>query len=196
MGERVIVIDSDTVRYNLFAKMIKDVELAQGTGMKEIRDELMHNAISGALYFLLEYVTKELKERGYTVIKSSTLSNEGADATIYVEHPDGIDPRGISDAQIPAMAKALVARTQSRIAEKDNYDWVHAETVFDFNAMQPVTVQVPEHIHGNFLKNIREALAKGPSVHILHNPKIYDPRERTAALQEKLREILRATGIH
>ncbi|MDO8581508.1 MAG: hypothetical protein Q7S16_01410 [bacterium] len=195
MGDRVLVLDSDTVRYNLLAKMIQDVELAHGTDMKEIRDECMHNAISGALYFLLEYVAKELKERGYTVIKSSTLSNEGADATIYIEHPDGIDPRGVSDTQIPAMAKQLFGRTQSRLSEKDNYDWAHAKTVTDFNAMQPVTVQVPEQVHGNFVKNIREALAKDPSIQILLNPKIDDANERNAALRKKLQEILQSTGI-
>lgn len=95
MGDGTIVMDSDTVRFNLLAKMIKDIEMEAGASLEEVRKDLMHNNISGPLYFALNHITKELKDRGYDIIQSSTAPVSGADEMIYVENPDGIDPLAV-----------------------------------------------------------------------------------------------------
>ncbi len=190
-GKNTIVMDSDTVRYNLFAKMIKDIESQHGANLQEIRTDLINNKISGALYLMLNHITKELKARGYNIIRSSALPDTGVDAAVYLPHPDGIDPRDVTDAQIPEVAKRLYERTQSRISQSDDYDWEHAETITEFNTMRNVTVQVPERVHAIFLKNIREALGK-PGIKKLRNKRIDDPAARKQAYQDQLRPIIDA----
>lgn len=191
VGHDAVVMDSDTVRFNLLGKMVKDAELASGADMDEVRNQLIHNSISGALYLLLNHVTKELRDRGYTVIQAATQPTSGANVTLYIEHPDGIDPRQITDEQIPAVAKGLYERTQSRVGGPDNFDWEHAETITDFNQMKDVTVQVPEHVHGIFLKNVRAALEKGKeTITVLKNPKMEDLAERKRQMVEQLRSVM------
>jgi hypothetical protein len=188
IGENVVVMDSDTVRYNLFAKKIKDVELDNGAPESELKS-LMNNKISGALYFLLNTVKHELKERGYTVVTSSTEPSDTADMRFYIEHPDGIDPA--NDAQVPevtqakptdteeqkterAMAERKVAEiaaqlqghTDTRITADDDYDWKQARTVTRFEDMVPVNVQVPAVVHGFFLQNLKRSLKQEGIVRI------------------------------
>ncbi|MBI4276339.1 hypothetical protein HY629_00675 [Candidatus Uhrbacteria bacterium] len=191
-GPSTIVIDSDAVNFNLLAKKVRDVECAHGAALPEVRDHLMYNALLGSVYAVLTAVTKELRSRGYTVIRSSTMPVGDADVTVYLEHPDGIDPRTVADADVPAVAAGLYTRTQDRVPEKDNYDWVHAETILDFNAMRPVTVQVPERVHGNFLKNIRESLLNDAErkIQTIANPRIDDPDARRHALADQLRQVV------
>lgn len=190
-GDRAIEMDSDTVRYNLLAKMIREAETENGATLEEVRSDLMHNNISGSMYLLLDHLTKTLKARGYLVIRSSTMPELGADATVYLTHPDGIDPRTMKDEEIPGVAKTLFDRTQARVGEKDDYDWEHAETVTDFRKMKPVSVQVPELVHGIFLKNMRATLTN-PEVRYreLSNKKIDDPEERKAHYLKALENIL------
>lgn len=192
LGDGTVVMDSDTVRFNLFAKMVKDVETTAGASVDEVRNQLIHNNISGSLYFLLNHVTKELRERGYNVVQASTQPTHGADVTIYIEHPDGIDPRTISDEQLPAVAKQLYDRTQNRVHGSDDFDWESGETITDFNKMENVTVQVPERVHNIFVKNVREALQKDTAGNIktLRNPLNNDPVERQAALGTQIKELL------
>ena len=178
-GSSVVEMDSDTVRYALLARMVRDVEVANGADQKEVCEQLLHNNISGALYLLLHHVTKELKARGYTIIRSSVMPETNVDVSVYVSHPDGIDPRTVTDEQLPSVAKTLFERTQARVHGSDNYDWQHAETVTEFNKMSPVTVQVPERVHGIFVKNIRDALARpGSTIQEFSNQKIDDPQQR------------------
>jgi hypothetical protein len=191
LGKRTVVMDSDTVRFNLLAKMIKEVETSNGAELDEVRQQLIHNNISGALYFLLNHVSKELKDRGYNIIRSSTMPEQNADAVVYLSHPDGIDPREITDEQLPETAKKLFERTQGRVGGPDDYDWEQAETITDFNKMKNVTVQVPEPVHGIFVKNLREAL-KQPNIRSLKNERIDDPVARKQAYQAQLRPILEA----
>jgi len=190
LGENVIVMDSDTVRYNLLAKKIKDVEQASGAGMDEIRNDLINNAISGPLYFALNHITKELKSRGYSIIQSSTQPNPGADLSFYLQHPDGIDPRKVSEENRDEVAKDLYERTQSRVGDFDNYDWDNAETILDFNRMIDVTVRVPERAHAAFLKNISETLEKPESkITELENPNIADAGERKRHFEKLFENI-------
>jgi hypothetical protein len=183
VGENAVVMDSDTVRYNLLAKMIKDVELENGAQQSELKD-LMNNKISGALYFLLNNVKHELKARGYTIIYSTTEPSETADRRFYIEHPDGIDP--LNDEEVPlipqakpdetaeqkevrekaeqkvaAVAARLQGRTDSRNATGDDYDWERARTITRFEEMIPVSVQVPAVVHGFFLQNLKRSLKQG-----------------------------------
>lgn len=192
LGENTIVIDSDTVRYNLLAKMIKDVETKNGASIDHVRQNLMHNNISGALHFLLNYVGRELCSRGYNVIRSSTLPGDNADITFYIEHPDGIDPRKITDEQIPTIAKTLFKRTQGRTNGPDNYNWDNATTITDFRQMRNVSVQVPERNHGIFVKNIRSALEQDKTgrIIVLKNKKNDDPIARKQIITEQLEGIL------
>lgn len=191
LGANTVVMDSDTVRYNLLGKMIKDAELANGATLEQVRNDLMHNNISGSMYFLLHHLTKELQDRGYTVVRSSTMPEPSADATFYVEHSDGIDPSTITDEQLPEIAKGLFERTQGRTHGADDYDWDHAETVTDFDHMKPVTVQVPERVHAIFVKNVRAELEKGAGrITRLKNPKIEDPHEREQNFVAQLKQVL------
>lgn len=197
MGEKVVVIDSDTARYNLLGKMVKEVEMqgvegdeAKAQRLEEIRSDLMHNNISGALYFLLNHVTKELKDRGYTVLQSSTMPTSGADTTIYIEHPDGINPVQLSEEEFPEVGKGLFERTQARVGDLDDFDWEKASTVLDFNEMPAVSVQVPEHVHGIFLKNIKAALETDADIKSLKNPKIDDKQQRIDNFKNQFSEFL------
>ena len=202
----VVMIDSDTVRYNLFAKMVKEAELSaldpndtQGREAKgEEVKQLIHNRISGSLYFLLNHVSHELKNRGYTVFMSSTQPSPGADETIYVEHPDGIDVKNIPDNQEEApkalahVAKELHSRTEQRVSGKDNYDWDKAETITDFNVMHSVTVQVPEDIHMRLAAKVAEFLNGDTNnrIKILHNPVTTDVATRNKNFADQLDKIL------
>lgn len=190
LGDDVIIMDSDTVRFNLLGRMIRDVEIASGASLKEVRESLIHNSISGSLYFALNHISKELKQRGYTVVTSSTLPSPAADAVVYIEHPEGIDPRVFSTTdERDHAAKTLFERTQARVDGSDNFDWEHAETVTDFRKMKPVTVRVPQHIHALFLKNIAAALAGGSNIHIIKNPPIDDVKVRDANFLQQLRGV-------
>ena len=57
-GDGVIIMDSDTVRFNLLARMIKDVEMSAGVDLEEIRDQLINNDIVRSLYMALNYLSK------------------------------------------------------------------------------------------------------------------------------------------
>ncbi len=186
-----VVMDSDTVRFNLLAKMVKEVEMTHGASLLEVRQHLLHNNLSGALYLLLNHVKKELTSRGYNIISASVMPETGTVPSLYLPHPDGIDPRTITDEQIPEVAKRLFERTQARVQGDDNYDWEHAETITDFNQMSEVTVQVPERVHGSFLKNIRTALSQ-PDIHMLQNERIDDPIARKEAYKAQLEPIIQA----
>ncbi len=181
-GSKVVEMDSDTVRFNLLAKMMRDVELANGATLDEVRKQLIHNNISGSLYLLLHHLTKELKARGYSVVRSSTMPEAGADVSVYVSHPDGIDPRKVTDEQLPEAAKNLFERTQKRVSGDDDYDWEHAETVTSFESMKPVTVQVPERVHGIFVKTLRDNVLSNPNTKYveLSNERLEDPSARKA----------------
>ena len=197
LGAGTIVIDSDTVRFNLMGKMMKDVEMAGGATLDEVRGQLIHNNISGPLYFGLNYVIKELKARGYDVVQSSTQPMAGADVTLYVEHPDGIKPEEISAddvAKIGEVAHTLFERTQGRISGSDNYDWDNAKTVTRFEDMVGVSVQVPEKVHNIFVKNVGETLRRAPegSIQRVHNEKIDDSEARRQALEREVERLLGA----
>lgn len=192
-ADDLIIMDSDTMKYNLLAKMVKDAEATAGIDVQGIKDKaLMHNAISGALYVLIDRVSKELVERGYMVVKSSSRPEQHADVKIYVEHPDGIDPTNIADTDIPVVAKTLFERTQARVHGADDYDWDNAETVLDFRHMKPVTVQVPEGAHAAFLRGRKKELASDESIVRLSNPRIDDPEARKAAIGEKIFPLIDA----
>jgi len=189
-SNKLVVIDSDTVRYNLFAKLIKDAEAEAGSSVENIQNKgLMHNAISGSMYVLIDYVSKELKQRGYAVVRLSSYLEQDADIKIYVEHPDGIDPENIGDDTRDAVADVLYGQTQSRVDGKDDYNWDHAATVTDFREMKPVTVQVPKGVHIAFLRNTKRSLENGKDIVKLSNPRIDDPQGRKESLRKGLVSI-------
>lgn len=192
-GPKVILIDSDTVRYNFFAKMIYDVEHAAGASFEEIRHHLMHTRLSGALYLSLAIICKELKRRGYLVVTASTMPKQEADEIIYLGHPDGIDPRRISEEKRSEVAAQLFTRTQTRVPEVDNYDWENAHTVTDFRRMAPVSVQVPQEIHTLFLKNVRKSLLnRDLSIRELNNFRIENPEAQKAYYRRFFERLLGA----
>jgi len=146
----------------------------------------------------LTSITKELKERGYIIIFSSTEPQAGADELYYVEHPDGINPLDIPDADpkdeasmsqqkeaVAKMAKQLYQRTQARVNGADDFDWDHAETVVDPNKMKAVTVQVPEFAHGRFVTNVKATLTKISDLTRIQNPRIDDPQARAENLKRQ-----------
>lgn len=205
-AETVVIIDNDTVRYNLFAKLFKEAEFsaidagdaqARASKAEELK-QLIHNRISGSLYFLLNHVLHELKNRGYIVFMSSTQPTHEANETIYVEHPDGIDVKNIPDDPAKALpilneiAASLYDRTQSRIHGKDNYDWGSAETITDFNKMRPVTVQVPKEMHVRFAVKVAEFLKNDKEGRIkkLRNPVSENIAARNKNFVEQLDRIL------
>lgn len=195
LGEDVIVIDSDTVRFNLLAKIVRDIELNGGANIDEVRRHLIHNNISGPLYLAVSHIAKELKTRGYTVIESSTQPVHGADTTIYVEHPDGIDPAAIpaeDENQIQTVAKTLYDRTSARVGGPDNYDWDHAETITDFRTMRDVSVRVPEQVHKIFVKNVGQTLRNLPeeSLARMHNIHVDNEGQRRQMIRQELSRIL------
>ncbi len=178
-GSKVVEMDSDTVRFNLLARMVKDIEMENGASLDEVRQNLIHNNLSGPLYLLLNHLTKELKSRGYSVVRSSTMPESGVDLLVYIAHPDGVDPRKVTDEEIPVVGKTLFERTQTRVQGDDDYDWEHAETVTRFEDMKPVTVQVPERVHGIFIKNLRGVLSNPPAGLLeFPNHRIDDPAAR------------------
>lgn len=191
-----VVIDNDTVRYNLFAKKFKDADGAAGATVDELR-QLIVNRISGALYLTLEYVTAMLKRQGYGVVISSVFPAEDSDIEVYVEHCK-VDPRAAiktgkkeyDDRAMDRMAKALFEFTQKRIEAHDNYDWDKAETITDFRKMKEVILRIPEAIHRNFVRALGKSLLERDSIQTLLNPEEPDPKRRRQALKEQLERLL------
>lgn len=194
--EGAVVMDNDTVRYNLFAKKFKDADGAAGASVDELR-QLIHNRISGALYLTLEYVTEMLKRQGYDVVISSTFPAEDSDVEVYVEHCK-VDPRAAikpgtkeyDDEAMDRMARTLFEFTQKRIEAHDNYDWDRAETITDFRRMREVTLRVPEAIHRNFVRALGKSLLERESIQTLRNPEESDSKRRKEALKEQLTRLL------
>ena len=107
------------------------------------------------------------------------MPESGVDLLVYIAHPDGVDPRKVTDEEIPVVGKTLFERTQTRVQGDDDYDWEHAETVTRFEDMKPVTVQVPERVHGIFIKNLRGVLSNPPAGLLeFPNHRIDDPAAR------------------
>ncbi|MFH1405277.1 MAG: adenylyl-sulfate kinase [Patescibacteria group bacterium] len=192
LGEQAIAMDSDTIRYGLFAKLVKDAEATKGNGVGEIKKQsLIHNDISGSLYLMQSYLTRELKARGYTVVTSGVTPAQGADKTIYIEHPDGIEPTQVEDEDVIAVSKNLFERTKARVGDVDDYDWEHAETIIDFNKMVPVTVQVPEHVHAMFVRKLKKVLGDGHRrISHLENPYVADEEMRKDRIRKQLDQLL------
>jgi septum formation protein len=190
LGSDVVVMDSDTVRYNLFGKMVRDVETAAGADLDEVRHHLIYNDVSNCLYLLRHHVAAELKGRGYTVIQNATTPRFGSDRLIYVENPDGLDPLALADADIPKVARSLSEATEHRGAERDNYDWDRAETVTDFHAMRPVSVRVDPKVNEQIIREVRQALMD-PRHHVEHLPNRRTADGRgLAEATERLMEML------
>ena len=87
------------------------------------------------------------------------MPSDGVEKLVYIEHPDGIDPRLVTDEQVPLVANMLYARTHARAPEGDTYDWRNARIETDFRRMKEVSVDVPLFAHATLLKNLRAALA-------------------------------------
>lgn len=191
LGPEAIFMDNDTARYNLLAKKVRDAEMKNGVGLEEVRNNLMHNALSSPLYFLLNHVARELSGRGYQVVRSAVQPGDSSDTIIYLEHPDGIDPRHITDDELPEAAHTLYERTHGRLHERDTYDWAHAETVTDFRAMKDVSVDVPERSHLTMLKSLRTTLSdpRYRDIPILKNEKTTDAIERKEKIFQQLEKI-------
>lgn len=195
-GDQIIVMDSDATRYHLFAKLVLDVEGAAGKQREHVRQHAMHNALSGALYLLSHHVAKTLKRRGYLVVRTSTMPTADADFIIYLTHPEGIEPRSITEADLPAAAKRLYAATQRRVAERDNYDWKHAQTITDFRKMAPVSVQVPERIHLSFLQSLRSSLVRlGDTCLQLNNRQLEDRAAQKRYYASYFLRLLAKAGV-
>ena len=187
--EDAVMIDNDTVRYNLFAKKFKEVDGAAGASVEDLRT-LIHNRISGALYLTLEYITAMLKRHGYDVVISSVFPAEDSDLEIYVEHCK-IDPRAAikpgtsayDDEAMDKMARTLFEFTAQRIPAQDNYDWDNAEIITYFRRMREVTLRVPEAIHRNFVRALGKSLLERRSIQTLRNPEESDPVRRQSVLR-------------
>ena len=113
---------------------------------------------------------------------------------MYVEHPTVrpdellLTGRDNQDNEIiEPVAKELYEVTQRRVQGPDNYNWAHLHTELDFRQMIPVTVQVPEKIHVNFVKKIHSYLQDHPEVVRITNP--YS--ENAQAIQQNFTNQLR-----
>lgn len=191
-GTQAIVMDSDTVRYNLFAKKVFDVETTAGKSLTEVRSHHMHNRISFMLYAVIQHVAQVLGERGYTVIQSNLRPQEHADLVLYVEHPQGIHPQQTTDEQIDQHAQRLFECTQERISERDNYPWNTMETITKFSDMHPVSVRVPQQAHAFFLRMLRAEMDKAMSGNVLSIPNVFEPvtEKRISAMDNSLKTVL------
>ena len=192
-----VVIDSDTTRYNLFAKDVQTCEEQSGASHEEVQQRIHNSAISGAMYLSLEFVTNVLRQRGYDVVMVGTSPAEGSDKSIYIEHRL-MDPRTIGqsgdkekdDTEIAAAAHELAQITEARVASADSYDWDHAEQITKFDEMKDVTVRVPEFVHGIFIRNLQRDLMANRSIVPIVNPETNDPVVRKAKFTEQLRNVL------
>lgn len=192
LGDTAVVMDSDTVRYNLFGRMVRDVETGAGASLEEVRQHLLFNRVSDCLYLLRQHVAGELKNRGYTVIQNATTPRFTSDRLIYIENPDEPDPTTLAEADLPAFAERLSSRVSGRTSERDDFDWEHAETVTDFRQMRPVQVRVSAAANESILKELRRVLSKqdGNVTHVM-NRRTEDGRGLAAAA-DQLEELLRA----
>lgn len=197
LGDDGVIIDSDTARYNLFAKDVKDAEEQRGISRGEIQQRIHNSVISGSMYLSLEYVTQVLRDRGYDVVISGTSPAEGADKTIYIEHRL-LNPRTIGasgekekdDLEIANAAHALFEITQTRVSSNDSYDWDNANQITNFNEMTDVSVRVPEFVHGMFIRNLRRDLDTRSDIISITNPESADPQIRKTHLKEQISNVL------
>lgn len=193
-GDEAVVMDSDTARYNLLAKIVSDAEQTNGKTPEEIKaSKVIHNRITGSFYTLLNYVTAELKKRGYLVVRAATAPYEAADIGLYIEHPDGIDPvslMNVPEEQVKAAATELYRRTSERVSGSDNYDWDKPKLITKFEDMRDVTVQVPQAIHERFIYNVAEKLDTGP-YRTVRNHKMESAVNAKAAILEQLSNFIK-----
>jgi ABC-type oligopeptide transport system ATPase subunit len=195
LGTRgVVCIDDDAARYGLFAKPIFDLETNAGTSLGEIRQHLLHNAISDTFYILLDFLTQELRSRGYVVIRTSTIPLGFADQLWYVEHPDGVDPRVLRDDDVVDAVKKLVERTSARTAERDTYPWKKARRVLEFSQMLSVDLRLSERPHTKILQSLIRAFRDRSlvkRVQVIRNLPITDVRQRRQMFVHQLRDLLK-----
>ena len=188
LGREAVVIDSDRTRFNLLAKMVLEAEKTGGVSTQDVKDRgIIHNRISFPLFFLIDHVSKVLKERGYTVVRAATLPYRKADTNFYIEHPDGIDPLELAngdDEDIARAAHVLFQRTSQRVEGRDNYDWENAKLVTKFEDMSDVTVQVPEVVHARNIGAIAREIQQG-NPYVLKNPKVSSVEEAREGLKNQ-----------
>jgi len=187
---KVVIIDDDAARYGLFAKLILDVETKAGTTLHEIRQHMLHNAISRTFYLLLDFITRELRLRGYIVVRVSTTPLIDADELWYVEHPDGINPRTLKEADIAKTIQKLIKRTDMRVAERDNYPWKKARCVVNFSAMHNVMLRLSERVHKEILLSLKRALLDRKltkRIRVIKNPHTKNLKQRNEAIRAQLR---------
>lgn len=184
-GEKIIVIDSDKTRINLFAKLVKDLETANGNVVNGVSSTLLHVPISGPLYTAIAYVVQILKNRGYIVIQASLGVNRNTDEIYYLEHRD-VDiqnleiPEDPEQEQSPEFVQAvtkLSAITTIRFLEKDGFDWENPKQETDFRKMHNIIVDVSPKTHAHFIKEVKKLLETLPNIKIIQNPKTNNPAE-------------------
>lgn len=192
-GDEVVVIDNDTSRYNLLAKIVSDAEKSVGKSAEQIKSsKVIHNRISGPFYMVLDHVTAELRNRGYLVVRASTEPYVKADHGFYIEHPDGIDPTSLlasGEEAVKSAAQQLHQRTSQRVDGKDNYEWENPKLITQFEDMQEVTVQVPVSVHERFIRNVGEKLSKSTFT-ILYNPEAETIDQAKRTILEQLNNTL------
>lgn len=192
----VIVLDSDSCRCNLLGAPIRDLELANGATLDEVRNHLLHNpAASGILYVTLETVAAVLRSFGYTLVMSATAPARNADVVYYVAHPD-VDPASLdvpedlnsAEPQYEAFqrAAALLARiTDERCpGQPDTFDWTRGQTTNPF-WMVDVVVKVPAFVHKIFIGNVKKMLAGGGHI-VIQNPRAATREQAKANLLAQL----------
>lgn len=191
--DSVVIIDNDTSRYNLLAKIVSEAEKINGKTAAQIKDsKVVHNRISGPFYLMLNHVTVELKNRGYSVVRVSTEPYGQADIGFYIEHPDGIDPvhaLDMGEGEIEAASEKLYRRTIQRVGDKDNYDWASPELITRFEDMRDVMVQVPLAVHERFIRNVGGRLKYG-HYSTLHNPKVDSKDEAKRNILNQISTVL------
>ena len=184
-GEKLVVIDSDKTRINLFAKLVKDLETANGNVVNGVSSTLLHVPISGPLYTAIAYVIQILKNRGYTVIQASLGVNRNTDEVYYLEHRD-VDiqnleiPEDPEQEQSPEFIQAvtkLSAITTIRFLEKDGFDWKNPKQETDFRKMHNIIVDVSPKTHAHFIIEVKKLLETLPNIKIIHNPKTDNTEE-------------------
>ncbi len=195
----VVIIDSDTSRMNLFAKIIKDLELANGSSLDHIRSKLIYKPLTEIFYTTLTYIAAKLRQDGYTVVQASVGVNHNSDEVYYVEHRD-VNPRDITipedletldpNPDFQRTITRMLAITESRVFDIDDYDWTNATQITDFSKMTRVTVKTGTQANKIFIKEIKERLTKSPNTKTITNPEFKNKDEAKKHLIKQLSNIL------
>lgn len=203
--DKVVVLDSDQFRYNIFAAKLKAVEPRLDN---KTLDQLIHSPmISSPMYTMIGLISSELTRRGYVVVQTAVSPHVDAEHNFYVNHLDNIDPRNLPvvnnprevDPAVRSVVAILTKNIKQRCQNGQTYNWDNATLITDVRSMQPVSVNVPDRVLFNQIATIQGVfdpkLRKNGAANIDTSDVRVLQNSRTRSSSDLVAELAKAMGL-